>query len=81
MTAAIIVNLDSRCHHVQQVEYLLLIIFFLQVLLTIYVFTSTGGCHPPAETKVEFFFPQINAAQDSFYDISLVRAVYSFILC
>lgn len=31
-----------------------------------------GGCHPPAETKVEFFFPPMNAPQDSFYDISLV---------
>lgn len=31
-----------------------------------------GGCEPPAETKVEFFFPPINTANDSFYDISLV---------
>ena len=31
-----------------------------------------GGCHPPADTKVEFFFPQRNSHQNSFYDISLV---------
>ena len=30
------------------------------------------GCQPPAETKVEFFFPAIGSNQDSFYDISLV---------
>lgn len=32
-----------------------------------------GGCHPPAETKVEFFFPQMNSPNDAYYDISLVR--------
>ncbi|XP_055325704.1 uncharacterized protein LOC129579578 [Sitodiplosis mosellana] len=32
----------------------------------------SGGCHPPADTKVEFFFPRINSNQNSFYDISLV---------
>lgn len=31
-----------------------------------------GGCHPPAETKVEFYFPSNGNPQDSFYDISLV---------
>lgn len=31
-----------------------------------------NGCHPPAETKVEFFFPPINSPDASFYDISLV---------
>lgn len=31
-----------------------------------------GGCHPPAETKVEFFFPSNGDAADSYYDISLV---------
>jgi len=30
------------------------------------------GCDPPAETKVEFFFPQLNNGQDVWYDISLV---------
>lgn len=30
------------------------------------------GCQPPAETKVEFFFPAIGSNEDSFYDISLV---------
>ncbi|XP_031635147.1 thaumatin-like protein 1b [Contarinia nasturtii] len=30
------------------------------------------GCHPPADTKVEFFFPSENSADRSFYDISLV---------
>lgn len=32
-----------------------------------------GGCHPPAETKVEFFFPQVDSPNDAYYDISLVR--------
>lgn len=31
-----------------------------------------GGCHPPAETKVEFFFPPSNDPNDIWYDISLV---------
>lgn len=31
-----------------------------------------NGCQPPAETKVEFFFPNKNEKKDSFYDISLV---------
>lgn len=31
-----------------------------------------GGCHPPADTKVEFYFPPNGDAKDSFYDISLV---------
>jgi len=31
-----------------------------------------GGCHPPAETKVEFFFPPLNNGYDVWYDISLV---------
>jgi len=30
------------------------------------------GCDPPAETKVEFFFPRVNNGQDVWYDISLV---------
>ena len=30
-----------------------------------------GGCHPPADTKVEFFFPA-NFQGQSWYDISLV---------
>lgn len=32
-----------------------------------------SGCHPPADTKVEFFFPPINSREVSFYDISLVE--------
>lgn len=31
-----------------------------------------GGCHPPAETKVEFFFPSNGNPADAYYDISLV---------
>ena len=31
-----------------------------------------GGCHPPADTKVEFNFPSQPPSQDSWYDISLV---------
>lgn len=31
-----------------------------------------GGCQPPAETKVEFFFPPSGNGQDVWYDISLV---------
>lgn len=31
-----------------------------------------GGCHPPAETKVEFFFPPNGNQKASYYDISLV---------
>lgn len=30
------------------------------------------GCQPPADTKVEFYFPRINTQTKSFYDISLV---------
>lgn len=30
-------------------------------------------CQPPAETKVDFFFLQINSQQDSYYDIGLVH--------
>ncbi|XP_031635150.1 glucan endo-1,3-beta-glucosidase-like [Contarinia nasturtii] len=30
-----------------------------------------GGCQPPSETKVEFFFPQISSGT-AYYDISLV---------
>lgn len=32
----------------------------------------SGGCHPPADTKVEFYFPPENSPELSFYDISLV---------
>lgn len=32
----------------------------------------SGGCHPPADTKVEFYFPRQNSPDLSFYDISLV---------
>lgn len=32
----------------------------------------TGGCHPPADTKVEFFFPPNGDSRASYYDISLV---------
>lgn len=31
-----------------------------------------GGCDPPAETKVEFFFPPLGQRNDVWYDISLV---------
>lgn len=31
-----------------------------------------NGCQPPAETKVEFFFPVINDRNAVWYDISLV---------
>ncbi|XP_021955579.1 glucan endo-1,3-beta-glucosidase [Folsomia candida] len=31
-----------------------------------------GGCQPPAETKVEFFFPRTGAADSVWYDVSLV---------
>ena len=31
----------------------------------------TGGCHPPADTKIEFNFPA-NFVGQSWYDISLV---------
>ncbi len=31
-----------------------------------------GGCHPPADTKVEFLFPPQPPKSDSWYDISLV---------
>lgn len=34
-----------------------------------------GGCQPPAETKVEFFFPPTDSTDDSYYDISLVRSI------
>jgi hypothetical protein len=30
------------------------------------------GCDPPAETKMEFFFPDFNVGGDTWYDISLV---------
>jgi len=30
------------------------------------------GCQPPADTKVEFFFPSLKSNGDSWYDISLV---------
>lgn len=30
------------------------------------------GCHPPAETRVEFFLPPMDVSQDSYYDISFV---------
>lgn len=30
------------------------------------------GCQPPAETKVEFFFPRLGDGKDVWYDISLV---------
>lgn len=30
------------------------------------------GCNPPADTKVEFFFPSTNDRRDIFYDVSLV---------
>lgn len=33
---------------------------------------NAGGCDPPAETKVEFFFPPSNDWGDVWYDISLV---------
>lgn len=32
----------------------------------------SGGCQPPAETKVEFFFPPMDSPDASYYDISLV---------
>lgn len=31
-----------------------------------------GGCDPPAETKVEFFFPAAGDPGDVWYDVSLV---------
>jgi len=31
-----------------------------------------GGCQPPAETKVEFFFPPLGNGNDVWYDVSLV---------
>lgn len=31
-----------------------------------------GGCQPPAETKVEFFFPRTGVADNVWYDVSLV---------
>lgn len=30
------------------------------------------GCQPPAETKLEFFFPPVNSSIASYYDISLI---------
>lgn len=39
---------------------------------------ADGGCQPPAETKVEFFFPPVNSPDASYYDISLVRWVNLF---
>lgn len=35
------------------------------------------GCHPPADTKVEFFFAPLNSGANSFYDISLVSQITS----
>lgn len=32
----------------------------------------SGGCQPPADTKVEFFFPPINNGEQVWYDVSLV---------
>lgn len=32
----------------------------------------SDGCQPPADTKVEFFFPKSGETKPSFYDISLV---------
>lgn len=42
-----------------------------------------GGCQPPADTKVEFYFPRINSPEVSFYDISLVSNWFQelFIFC
>lgn len=37
-----------------------------------------GGCHPPADTKVEFFFAPKDSSQKSFYDISLVSGKFFF---
>lgn len=34
--------------------------------------SSIGGCDPPAETKVEFFFPPAGDPGDVWYDVSLV---------
>jgi len=33
---------------------------------------NIGGCDPPAETKVEFFFPPLGDPGDVWYDVSLV---------
>jgi hypothetical protein len=33
---------------------------------------NPGGCDPPAETKVEFFFPPVGDPGDIWYDVSLV---------
>jgi len=33
---------------------------------------NPGGCDPPAETKVEFFFPAVGQPGDIWYDVSLV---------
>lgn len=35
-----------------------------------------GGCQPPSDTKVEFFFPPENSGARSFYDISLVCLIF-----
>lgn len=32
----------------------------------------TNGCQVPAETKVEFFYPQIDSSDTIWYDVSLV---------
>lgn len=42
-----------------------------------------GGCQPPSNTLIEFFFPPAGSSDDSFYDISLVgfhntRKIFSF---
>lgn len=36
----------------------------------------SGGCQPPADTKVEFYFPPVNSPAKSFYDISLVSVKF-----
>jgi hypothetical protein len=36
------------------------------------VFLGCTGCQPPADTKVEFYFPSQPPHEDSWYDISLV---------
>ncbi len=32
----------------------------------------SGGCQPPADTKVEFFFPSVSDSNAIWYDVSLV---------
>lgn len=31
-----------------------------------------GGCQPPAETKIEFFYPPVGDTRTIYYDVSLV---------